>query len=295
MAMPQTAVHPESTLASVSTSAAASAPPWLSALRQASRQAPLQPRWPLWCNGQRIGSVAHGVLEAVDAAGCVQAAGAALQHHASGPLAGWQLTAPDAAVATAALNALARGLRAANCCGPWRNEQLDVRASDEQWLATVERGAVRVLGVGTRAVHLLGSAPDGRMWVQQRALDKPTHPGKWDTLMGGMVSSGDSLQAALARETREEAGLELAPLQQLRHGGHVDFACPSEEGGDGVGYMQERIDWFHAVLPEGVLPQNMDGEVAQFLCIDMAQLRQWLEQERFTPEASWILGEYLGL
>jgi 8-oxo-dGTP pyrophosphatase MutT (NUDIX family) len=65
-----------------------------------------------------------------------------------------------------------------------------------------------------------------------------------------MVSAGDSLQTALARETWEEAGLDLAPLQQLRHGGHVDFACPSDEGGDGTGYMLESINWFHAVVPQ---------------------------------------------
>lgn len=263
---------------------------WLQPLRAARVQPPLRERLPLLCNGQRIGSVARGVLEGVEAGACASQHGFVLQH--SMEQGAWSLEADDA---TAALNALAVQLRAAGRCGPWRGEQLAVHAEDGRRLATVERGAVRVLGVATRAVHLLGSAPDGRMWVQQRALDKPTHPGLWDTLMGGMVSAADSLDTALARETQEEAGLDVAALQQLRHGGHVDFACPSDEGGDGVGYMHERIHWFHAVVPAGMLPQNMDGEVLQFLCIDHAQLQDWLVHHRFTPEASLILADWLGL
>lgn len=264
---------------------------WVQPLRQASQQAPLRPRWPLWCNGQHIGSVAEGVFEEVQAVDWVRQQGWGLELLQGEQEATWQLQATDP---TAALNGLAQRLRQHGCCGPWRNEQLDVHAADGARLATVERGVVRILGVTTQAVHLLGSAPDGRMWVQQRALNKPTHPGKWDTLMGGMVSAGDSLQTALARETLEEAGLALEPFKQLRHGGQVDFACPSDEGGDGVGYMQESIHWHHAIVPEGLVPQNMDGEVAQFQCIPLEQLQTWLMQDQFTPEASLILADYLG-
>lgn len=265
---------------------------WLQPLRAGCHQPPLRERLPLLCNGQRIGSVAGGVFEAVDAAACAHAHGFTLQQQTLQGAPVWALTAADA---TAALNALARQLRAAGRCGPWRDEQLAVCADDGRQVATVERGAVRVLGVATRAVHLLGSAPDGRMWVQQRALNKPTHPGKWDTLMGGMVSAADSLEAALARETHEEAGLPLSVLQQLRHGGFVDFACPSDEGGVDTGYMHERIHWFHALVPDGVQPQNLDGEVLQFQCIAPAPLQEWMAQDRFTPEAGLILADWLGL
>ena len=266
---------------------------WAQPLRQASQRPPQRPRDLLWCNGLHIGSVEPGLLADVGASVAVQAVGGALVRqslHAQD--ASWHLTAADP---TAVLNALAQWLRQHGHCGPWRNEQLDVGSVQGQWCGTVERGAVRVLGIATQAVHLLGLAPDGRMWVQQRAHNKPTHPGQWDTLMGGMVSAGDSLQAALARETLEEAGLDVAQLHALRHGGHVDFVCPSEEGGDGVGYMQERIHWFQATVPAGMVPQNMDGEVAQFQCMALPQLLQWLVENRFTPEASLILADYLGL
>ncbi len=37
--------------------------------------------------------------------------------------------------------------------------------------------------------------------------------------------------------------------------------------------MLESIQWFHAVVPQDVQPQNMDGEVAQFQCITPQQLQ----------------------
>ena len=113
---------------------------------------------------------------------------------------------------TDALEHPAEALRDADLCGPWRNEQLAVTDPHGEVVGTVERGAVRVLGITTCAVHLVGLAPDGRMWVQKRSLNKPNDPGLWDTLMGGMISAADSLPQALARETWEEAGLHVHAL-----------------------------------------------------------------------------------
>ena len=54
-----------------------------------------------------------------------------------------------------------------------------------------------------------------------------------------------------------------------------------------------RLQGVHS-LPQGVQPQNMDGEVAQFQCITPQQLQAWLLQDCFTPEASLILADHLG-
>jgi 8-oxo-dGTP pyrophosphatase MutT (NUDIX family) len=196
--------------------------------------------------------------------------------------------------ATEALNALAAALQAAGRCGPWRNEQLAVPNPQGQVVATVERGAVRVLGITTRAVHLVGMAPDGRMWVQKRSQTKPNNPGMWDTLMGGMVSAADSLPQALARETWEEAGLDVATLTGLVHGGHVDFSLPSREGG-GVGFMHERIDWFSAQVPPALVPNNQDGEVERFEAWTLDEVRQRMAQGLFTLEAGLVIAGFLGL
>jgi len=188
--------------------------------------------------------------------------------------------------------ALAQVAQALRACSPyvaaqWRGEALAVCSDSGQTLGQVERGAVRPLGIATQAVHLVGRAPDGRVWVQQRALDKVNDPGLWDTLMGGMVSAADTVASALARETWEEAGLRLDRLAALRRGGQVTLQRPTEPGS--AGYMVERIDWYEAVLPEGLAPVNQDGEVAQFALLEAQELQAQLAQGRFTTEAALIL------
>ena len=95
--------------------------------------------------------------------------------------------------------------------------------------------------------------------MQQRAFDKATDPGRWDTLMGGQIAAGESIAATLARETMEEAGLALADLRDLERCPPITIRRPVAEG-----YMVERIDVFRAVVPDGVVPANRDGEVERF-------------------------------
>ncbi len=200
------------------------------------------------------------------------------------------------------LHLLAHALRDANIghvARYWRNETLAVHNLQGQRLGQVERGAARALGIATRAVHLVGRAPDGRIWVQQRALDKANDPGLWDTLMGGMVSAQDTVDSALVRETWEEAGLHLSALGDVQHGGSVTVRRPSGEPDDddargGVGYMVEDTDWYHCTVPDGLVPVNQDGEVAQFLLLTPNELVARLHRNDFTLEAALVLVQALG-
>jgi 8-oxo-dGTP pyrophosphatase MutT (NUDIX family) len=112
--------------------------------------------------------------------------------------------------------------------------------------------------------------------------------------MGGMVSATDSLAQALARESWEEAGLQLEQMQGLVHRGHIDFTGPSHDA-HGAGYLVERIDWYTCTLPTGVVPANQDGEVEQFACLSCDEVLALLGQGRFTLEAGLILGVAMGL
>ncbi|MBV7427424.1 NUDIX domain-containing protein [Acidovorax sp. sif1233] len=264
---------------------------WLAGARQAARQPAAQSRQALLAAGQVVGSVAEGFLEQIGASRAIDKRfELSKTEHQGAPA--WHLQSPPGG-ATEALNALAAVLRGAGRCGPWRNEQLAVCNPQGDVVATVERGAVRVLGIATRAVHLVGLAPDGRMWVQKRALTKPNNPGLWDTLMGGMVAAADTLPQALARETWEEAGLRIEALAGVAHGGHVLFSRPSREGG-GVGFMVERIDWFRAQVPDGLEPCNQDGEVERFDLLSLDSLREQVAQGAFTLEAGLVIAGFLG-
>lgn len=198
---------------------------------------------------------------------------------------GWHLMLGRLDVTTR-LNQLASVLKAMGWVGAWRDEQLAVRDMSGVQVGTIERGAVRPLGIATLAVHLVGLNPDGRFWVQQRAFDKPNDPGKWDTLMGGMVSAGDTVETALQRETWEEAGLKITDLQNLRYGGRQGNCRPSSDGA--AGYMQESIEWYVATVPDGLTPINQDGEVVQFALMDEARLLTAMQQGEFTLEAALI-------
>ena len=54
-------------------------------------------------------------------------------------------------------------------------------------------------------LHLFDSC--GRIYLQQRPLWKDIQPGKWDTAVGGHIDYGETVEAALRRETQEELGL----------------------------------------------------------------------------------------
>lgn len=267
-------------------------PDWLLRARADARQPPRRARLPLLADGYEVGSVEPGILDEIVLHGMLDARyKLSIQERFASPA--WCLEAQPGEL-TSAFDALARALRALGHCGPWRDEQLAVDTAQGQRLGTIERGMVRVLGIATRAVHLVGTAPDRSMWVQQRALDKAHHPGQWDTLMGGMVSAADTLEQALKRETWEEAGLRMSALVDVAHGGHIDFERPSREGG-GAGYMRERIDWFRAVVPEGRVPHNQDGEVARFERLPPETVREWVARGLFTPEATLVLAACWGL
>ncbi|SFE30812.1 NUDIX hydrolase [Paracidovorax konjaci] len=266
-------------------------PAWVPAARALACRPPAAPRLAFAVAGQAVGTVAEGVLDEIASMPPDPFNSLLLKSEHMGAPA-WHLDCA-AGDATAALARLAAALRRAGRCGPWRDEQLAVCNAAGERIGTVERGAVRALGIATRAVHLVASAPDGRLWVQQRALTKPSHPGRWDTLMGGMVSAQDTVESALARETWEEAGLRIGALQGVAHGGSVDFSRPSDDG-EGAGYMVERIDWFHATVPESRVPVNQDGEVKRFELLATAEVHARLARGEFTPEAALVLAGFYG-
>ena len=79
-----------------------------------------------------------------------------------------------------------------------------------------------------RAAHVLVIHPvDRTLLLQRRSAHKDTHPGKWDTSIGGHVSWGQSYEEAARREALEELGLALAPeeltyLYALRYRGAAE-------------------------------------------------------------------------
>lgn len=248
---------------------------WRDTLQAAAQQAPASPRVALRLapGGPHIGSVEAARLASM------RAAALPLTHDAPDGVA---LAGPaDLALAT-----LARWLREGST--RWRDELLDVRDPEGAPVAVVERDAARPLGITTTAVHLIGHTADGRVWLQQRAADKATDPNRWDTLVGGLVSAGESLATSLARETWEEAGLSLNALSGLRHLGRASLHRPVPEG-----FQVQHIEVFDAALGDAHAPENRDGEVQAFACVTREALVARLLAGDFTLEAALAFDRWL--
>lgn len=244
---------------------------WWQRLAERADRPPLRPRQALRLGSDVVGSIEPALAAQLAAAGLLGA---------------------DAAIADddadTALARIARWLHERGHTPRWRDELLAVTDQGGAVRARIERSAVRPLGIATRAVHLIAFTPRGEAWVQQRALNKATDPGLWDTLVGGLVAAGESDADALERETWEEAGLRVDDLRGLRRSDGMTVRRPVREG-----YMVEHIEVYEAVVPESLVPVNQDGEVARFECLAMAQLRQRLEADAFSGEAALILAACL--
>lgn len=178
------------------------------------------------------------------------------------------------------LDTVARTLHTAGCLPGWRDEPVDVIANG-QLVATLERAAMRPLGLFTRAVHLNAWSASGGLWVARRADTKATNPGRWDTTVGGLVSAGEGVDLTLVRESAEEAGLSaqnLARRTSLRIA--AKLACRIPEG-----YQVEELLVADCILPKDVSPANEDGEVSAFECMSMPDLLEHLAAGVFTLEA----------
>jgi len=83
-------------------------------------------------------------------------------------------------------------------------------------VGTAERAACHGNpGLIHAVVHLHVFDRAGRLYLQRRALSKDTNPGRWDTSVGGHVGAGEPVAAALAREAREELGIEAVAARLL--------------------------------------------------------------------------------
>ncbi len=163
----------------------------------------------------------------------------------------------------------------------WRDELLDVRAPDGQLLGAIERAVMRPLGLTTYAVHLNAYTPDKNFWIARRASHKNTDPGKWDTLVGGLIASGETPKEALLRESNEEAGLLPDHLANIHPRGVFIVRRVVPEG-----YQVEHTRVTDCVIPAGFTPKNLDGEVEEIRQASREEVLQMIEQGAFTVEAA---------
>ena len=117
-------------------------------------------------------------------------------------------------------------------------------------------------------VHLHLFASSGRIYLQQRPLWKDIQPGKWDTAVGGHIDYGETVEAALRRETQEELGLVGLSVEFL-----LKYVFESER-------ERELVHVFRATYDGDVRPSDeLDG--GRFWSLD--ELREAFGKGVLTP------------
>ncbi|WP_322043912.1 NUDIX hydrolase [Paraburkholderia sp. J67] len=187
---------------------------------------------------------------------------------------------------SAALGSVIGALAAEGRIPGWRDETYAIRnAFDAPPLAYIERAASRFFGTMTWAVHLNGvveyaaSAP--QLWIARRSDTKATDPGMLDNVVAGGIGWGLGVEATLAKECWEEAGIaaELAARATPGRTVHVLQSLPE-------GTQAEQIFVYDLVLPHDFVPHNQDGEVGEHRLARIDEAARWIEEGRMTVDAS---------
>ena len=87
-------------------------------------------------------------------------------------------------------------------------ELVDVVDDDDCVTATVTRARMRAERLQHRVVFILVRRSDGRVLVHRRSPLKDIWPSAFDIAVGGVVASGETWDAAAARELAEEVGID---------------------------------------------------------------------------------------
>lgn len=95
-------------------------------------------------------------------------------------------------------------------------ELLDIVTENGEIIKTLPRSEIHGNpSLMHRVVHVLVFNSSKELLLQKRSMSKDVAPGKWDTSVGGHVSSGETLEEAVKREMEEELGITACDLKLL--------------------------------------------------------------------------------
>lgn len=252
---------------------------WPEVVQQAHHRT--QVRRSLWCHEQRhVGSVAEIHLPAL---------AAWPQWVQVGPDPDRVTLTPRGDDLSQALAVMNTQLRQQGLIAAWRDELFSLwDPSVDQVMACMERASARFWGTLTLGAHCNGYVADAQgrpaqIWVAQRALTKPTDPGKLDNLIGGGVPHGQSPRETVIREGWEEAGLRPQDMLGLQPAGILELDRDVLEG-----RQWERLHVFDLALAQDFVPCNQDGEVARLQCLPVSQAVDLALSGEMTVDAAWV-------
>ncbi|WP_030676767.1 NUDIX hydrolase [Streptomyces rimosus] len=120
----------------------------------------------------------------------------------------------------------------------------------------------------------------GRILVHRRPADVSRFPGRYNWLIGGAVSAGESYEDAAARELAEELGVRAAPRQAFT------FLCRGAIAPYWLGVHE-------AVIEGAVTPDP--AEIAWHAWLPEPALREALGEWPFVPDCREAFARYAAL
>lgn len=129
-------------------------------------------------------------------------------------------------------------------------------------------------------VHLHVRNSQGEVFLQHRPSWKTIQPNRWDTAVGGHVDFGETIEASLLREAREEIGLtDFVPR----------FLCQYVHKSE----CERELVYVYTTTTNSPLVPSEELDGGRFFSI--AELQQRMGQDFFTPnfESEWAMVENL--
>jgi 8-oxo-dGTP pyrophosphatase MutT (NUDIX family) len=153
-------------------------------------------------------------------------------------------------------------------------ELVDIVVDDDMVIATVTRSEMRSRRLQHRSVGIAVISTDGRLLIHRRSLAKDIWPGWWDIAAGGVVTAGETYEAAARRELEEELGIEA----------DVEFLGQSRYVDDDVAEMCRG----YRVVHDGPF-EFSDGEVSEVRWVTFAELDVMRTTHSFLPDSIALL------
>ena len=154
-------------------------------------------------------------------------------------------------------------------------ELVDIVDHDDNVLYQCTRKEMRAQVLRHRAVFIAVVNSAGELLIHQRSAMKDLWPSWWDLAVGGVVSAGESYDAAALRELDEEVGVTGVPLVDLGVGTYSD----EEVSLVGRCFM---------VKYDGPLVLR-DGEVVAIEWVSQNDLMQRLVERDFLPDSKALV------
>lgn len=179
-----------------------------------------------------------------------------------------------------------------------RNKRKMSKMKNEEWFPLVDEEG-KVIGKAPRSychsgsmvlhpvVHVHIYNIDGELFLQKRAMNKETQPGKWDTAVGGHIAFGETLEVGLQREVEEEVGLSGLKYEFVtkyvweseieKELTHVFFA----KANGNISIQPEEIDegkywtWkeIQNTIGKGVFTPNLEHELVKFKKLFLSKIK----------------------